>query len=59
MQRLKERIQSGKAIGKRLGSGEVGRDEEAGVVGHEEEERGEFLGTKSTLQDPVMIDTCH
>ena len=49
MQRLKERIQSGKAIGKRFGGGEVGRDEEAGVVGHEEEERGEFLGTKSTL----------
>jgi len=41
MQRLKERIQSEKAIGKRLGSREVGGDEE--------EERGEFLGTESTL----------
>lgn len=43
MQRLKERIQSEKAIGKRLGRGEVG------VAGDEEGERGAFLGTESTL----------
>ena len=42
MQRLKERIQSEKATGKRLGSGDVGGGDEA-------EEPGEFLGTESTL----------
>ena len=43
MQRLKERIQSEKARGKRLGSGDMGGG------GDEAEERGQFLGTESTL----------